>query len=141
MSRIAITGGNGFVGRHVAERLRAAGDEVILLSRRTGFDLARPDVAALTRVLEGCTAVVHTAGINREIGQQTYDAVHVRGTQILIAAARDAGVGHIGLVSFLRARPDGPTAYHRSKWAAEAVVRELQHPIHGPQVRRHPRSW
>jgi uncharacterized protein YbjT (DUF2867 family) len=124
VSRIAITGGNGFVGRHVAERLRAAGDEVVLVSRRTGFDLARPDIAALTRALEGCTAAVHTAGINREIGRQTYDAVHVRGTQALVAAARDAGVGHIGLVSFLRARADGPTAYHRSKWAAEAIVRE-----------------
>lgn len=124
MTRIAITGGHGFVGRHVAERLRAAGDEVVLLSRSTGFDLARPDIAALTDALEGCVAVVHTAGINREIGAQTYDAVHVRGTQGLVTAARAAGVQHIGLVSFLRARPDGPTSYHRSKWAAEAIVRE-----------------
>jgi NADH dehydrogenase len=28
------------------------------------------------------------------------------------------------VVSFLRARPDGPTAYHRSKWAEESIVRE-----------------
>jgi NADH dehydrogenase len=124
MTRIAITGGHGFVGRHVAERLRAAGDEVVLLSRSTGFDLARPDIAALTDALEGCVAVVHTAGINREIGAQTYDAVHIRGTEALVAAARAAGVQRIGLVSFLRARPDGPTSYHRSKWAAEAIVRE-----------------
>lgn len=34
MTRIAITGGTGFVGRHVAERLRAAGDEVVLLPAR-----------------------------------------------------------------------------------------------------------
>ncbi len=42
-----------------------------------------------------------------------------------------AGVGHIILVSFLRARPDGPSAYHRSKWAAEAIVRDsgLAHTI------------
>jgi NADH dehydrogenase len=124
VTRIAVTGGTGFVGRHVAERLRAAGDEVVLLSRSTGFDLARPDVAALTEALDGCVAVVHTAGINREVGTQTYDAVHIRGTQALVAAARAAGVGHVGLVSFLRARPDGPTSYHRSKWAAEAIVRD-----------------
>jgi uncharacterized protein YbjT (DUF2867 family) len=124
MSRIAITGGNGFVGSHLADRLRAAGDEVVLLSRSTGFDLARPDVPALTEALRGCAAVVHTAGINREIGTQTYDAVHIRGTHALVEAARAAGVGHIGLVSFLRARPDGPTAYHRSKWAEESIVRE-----------------
>jgi uncharacterized protein YbjT (DUF2867 family) len=124
MTRIAVTGATGFVGGHLAERLRAAGDEVVPLSRRTGFDLARPDVAALAEALEGCAAVVHTAGINREIGRQTYDAVHIRGTRALVAAARAAGVEHISLVSFLRARPDGPTAYHRSKWAAESIVRE-----------------
>lgn len=124
MTRIAVTGGSGFVGRHVAERLLAAGHEVVLLSRRTGFDLAHPDIAALTDALDGCAAVVHTAGINREIGAQTYDAVHIRGTQALISAAQAAGVERLSLVSFLRARPDGPTSYHRSKWAAEAIVRE-----------------
>jgi uncharacterized protein YbjT (DUF2867 family) len=124
VTRIAIAGGNGFVGSHLADRLRAAGDEVVLISRSTGFDLARPDVSALTEALRGCSAVVHAAGINREIGAQTYDAVHIRGTHTLVEAARAAGVGHIGLVSFLRARPDGPTAYHRSKWAEESIVRE-----------------
>jgi NADH dehydrogenase len=124
MTRIAITGGTGFVGGHVADRLRANGHEVVLLSRRTGFDLAAPDRSALGEALAGCSALVHCAGINREIGAQTYDAVHVRGTQALVDAAREAGVRHIGLVSFLRARPDGPTAYHRSKWAAEAIVRD-----------------
>lgn len=124
MTRIAITGGNGFVGSHLAQRLRAAGDEIVVLSRETGFDLARPDVPALTEALRDCVAVVHTAGINREIGAQTYEAVHIRGPQALVEAARAAGVGHIGLVSFLRARPDDPTAYHRSKWAGESIVRE-----------------
>lgn len=123
MSRVAITGGTGFVGRHVAERLRATGDEVVLLSRRTGFDLTRPDVPALTTALQGCDALVHCAGINRELGRQTYDAVHVDGTRRLLDAARAADVGHVSILSFLRARPDGPTSYHRSKWAAEELVR------------------
>ena len=35
----------------------------------------------------------------------------------------DVGVQRIVLLSFLRARPDGPTSYHRSKWAAEEIVR------------------
>ena len=123
MTRVAITGGTGFVGGRVAARLRAHGDDVLVLSRRTGCDLARPDVRALTVALRGCDALVHCAGINREIGAQTYDAVHVEGTRALLAAARAAEVGHVSLLSFLRARPDGPTAYHRSKWAAEELVR------------------
>ena len=115
--------GAGSSADGVADRLRAAGDEVVILSRRTGFDLAPPDVPALTAALQGCDALVHCAGINREIGTQTYQAVHVEGTRQLVQAARAAGVGHISLLSFLRARPDGPTAYHRSKWAAEELVR------------------
>ena len=120
--RIAITGGTGFVGGHLADRLARDGHETVILSRRTGDGL---DVGAdrLADALEGCDAVVHCAGINREIGDQTYDAVHVRGTEAVIEAARAAGVGRIVMLSFLRARPDGPTSYHRSKWAAEELVR------------------
>jgi len=122
--RIAVTGATGFVGRHLVARIEVAGHHVVPLSHRTGFDLGSVDDVALTRALEGSDAVVHCAGINREIGSQSYDAVHIRGTQSLVRAARAAGVGHIGILSFLRARPDGPTTYHRSKWAAESIVRE-----------------
>ena len=121
--RIAVTGATGFVGRHVARRLELAGHEVVPLSRRTGTALGSPDPAALRDALKGCDAVVHCAGINHEIGAQTYDAIHLRGTEALIEASRAAGVGHISVLSFLRARPDGPTAYHRTKWAAEALIR------------------
>ena len=109
------------MGCHVAERLRTGGYEVVVVSRRTGNDLGSSGVGgdtALTDAFRGCDAVVHCAGINRELGAQTYDAVHVRGTADVIAAAREAGVRRLVMLSFLRARPDGPTTYHRSKWAA-----------------------
>jgi NADH dehydrogenase len=122
--RVAVLGGTGFVGGRVTAQLQAAGVEAVVLSRRTGLDLASPDVDTLARALAGCSALVICAGINRELGPQTYDAIHIRGTAAAVEAARRAGVGHVGLVSFLRARPDGPSAYHRSKWAAEAIVRE-----------------
>ncbi|MFN8519526.1 MAG: NAD(P)H-binding protein [Chloroflexota bacterium] len=119
--RIAVTGASGFVGSALVRRLAAAGHDVVRVSRRDGVDIT--DTAALRAALQGCHAVAHCAGINREIGDQTYAAVHVDGTRAVVAAATDAGVRRLALVSFLRARPDGPTAYHRSKWQAERIVR------------------
>lgn len=118
--RIAITGGTGFVGRHLAARLDAA--DVVVVSRRTGVDI--DDVDALAAAFAGCDVVVHAAGINREIGDQTFQRVHVEGTSAMVEAARRAGVGRIVMVSFLRARPDCGSGYHESKWAAEELIRQ-----------------
>ena len=118
--RIAITGGTGFVGRNLAARLPAS--DTVVVSRRTGTEI--DDVAALTAAFAGCDVVVHAAGINREIGDQTFSRVHIDGTRAMIEAARRAGVGRIVMVSFLRARPDCGSAYHESKWAAEELIRQ-----------------
>lgn len=117
--RIAITGGTGFVGSHLAKRYPAT--DVAIVSRRSGVPIH--DVAALTRAFEGCEAVAHCAGINREIGDQTFDRVHVEGTAAVIEAARAAGVRKIVMLSFLRARPGTGSPYHESKWAAEEMIR------------------
>ena len=125
--RTAITGGTGFVGRHLAERYDPS--EVVLVSRRSG--VAVDDVDALAAAFAGCDAIAHCAGINREIGEQSYDRVHVRGTAAVIEAARRAGVTKIVMLSFLRARPGTGSAYHQSKWEAEEMIREsgLDHTI------------
>jgi uncharacterized protein YbjT (DUF2867 family) len=118
--RIAITGGTGFVGSHLAARLDPA--DTVVISRRTGIDI--DDVDALAAVFAGCDVVVHAAGINREIGDQTFQRVHVEGTRAMVDAARRAGVKRIVMVSFLRARPNCGSGYHESKWAAEELIRQ-----------------
>jgi NADH dehydrogenase len=120
--RVAITGGTGFVGSKLAERLRADGHEVVSIGRRAGVDVT--DGQALRDALAGCQAVAHLAGINRELGSQTYRRVHVDGTRAVVEAARATGVARIVVLSFLRARPDGPSRYHTTKWAAEQIVRD-----------------
>jgi len=118
--RVAITGGTGFVGRHLAQHLDPT--ETVIVSRRTGVQI--DDVDTLAAAFAGVDVVVHSAGINREIGAQTFDRVHIGGTRAVVDAARRAGVGRIVMVSFLRARPDCGSAYHETKWAAEELVRE-----------------
>jgi NADH dehydrogenase len=135
--KIAITGGTGFVGRSVARALVSEGHEVVLIARgenqtcpsilqlpnarfvATGLD----DTDRLAAAFAGCQAVAHCAGINREIGAQTYQNVHIDGTRRVVEAARRAGVGKIAMISFLRARPHCGSGYHESKWAAEEMVR------------------
>ncbi|HYL86131.1 MAG TPA: NAD(P)H-binding protein [Candidatus Angelobacter sp.] len=135
--RVAISGGTGFVGRHLARELVARGQEAVLIARGkdrrdesihrlpgTSFFAADlSDSQALIRAFTGCEAVAHCAGINREIGAQTYQRVHIEATENVVEAARQAGVRKIVLLSFLRARPDCGSAYHESKWAAEEIVR------------------
>lgn len=121
MTRYAITGGTGFVGRAVARELRASGHEAVPLSRRAGT--AVDDVDGLTRAFADCDGVIHCAGINRELRGQSYAQVHVAGTRNVVDAARRAGVRKLVMMSFLRARPDCGSGYHESKWAAEELVR------------------
>lgn len=135
--KIAITGGTGFVGGHLARLLSAQGHHCIVISR--GIDHRDPslrelpnttfraagtdDVDQLAAAFAGCEAVAHCAGINLERGAQTYERVHVRGTQNVVQAAKQAGVRKLVLVSFLRARPHCNSGYHESKFAAEEIVR------------------
>lgn len=135
--KIAITGGTGFVGRHLARALSGAGHEVILIARgsdhrdesirklpRARFvPIGTSDGDALVSAFVGCDGVAHCAGINLEFGAQTYQRVHVEGTRNVVNAARHAGVKRIALLSFLRARPNCGSGYHESKWEAEEIVR------------------
>ena len=125
------------MGRHLADHLLAEGHELVLLSRKApaqDMTLDSPhrltwaasdlsDATALTSAFAGCAAVAHCAGINREIGSQTFQRIHIDGTCNVVEAAQRAGVRRIALMSFLRARPHCGSPYHESKWAAEEIVR------------------
>jgi NADH dehydrogenase len=135
--RIAITGGTGFVGGHLGRSLVREGHEVVFVARGmdrrdeavrrlAGSRFAAADVGdeeGLVRAFEGCGAIAHCAGINRETGRQSYWRVHVEGTRAVVRAAQRAGAGKVVLLSFLRARPGCGMRYHESKWKAEEIVR------------------
>lgn len=73
---IAIAGGSGFLGRLLAERLRANGDRVVTLTRKTGIADSiswQPDGSpgSLPQQLETVDAVVNLAGENLAEGRWT----------------------------------------------------------------------
>src|SRR5438552_3071739 len=152
---VALTGGTGFVGRHVAASLVARGHNVRVLAR----DPARArllsdqnvdvvagglaDRAPLDRLARGADVLIHLVGIIVEQGAQTFTAVHVGGTQALLSAAREAGVRRFVHMSAVGARDDpGATRYHRTKQQAEQLVRDsgLSHAIFRPSIISGPES-
>lgn len=105
MSTILVTGGNGFVGRHVVTALAERGDQARVLALpgedttwldERGIAVYRGDVrvpGSLTAATDGADAVVHLAAMMdvwRPIGE--YQAVNVTGTENIARAAIAAGV-------------------------------------------------
>ena len=143
--RIAVTGATGFIGRHIAERLRDEGWTVVAIVR-PGSSKPLPDgvdrvVASLDRaaIVERCRnvdAIVHAAGIVRARSAAEYTAVNVGGTRAVVEAARalDARVVHLSSLTTVGPAPlerpcrEGDpctpiTDYGVSKLEAETVLR------------------
>ena len=133
--KVAITGGTGFIGRHLARDLVSRGHEVIVIARghyqrntqpvegATFFALDANDTDRLTQAFEGCNAVVHCAGTSVEDSQQTFHRLHVEGTRSTVTAAEQAQVKKFVLVSYLNVRPNVKSEYHVTKWQGEEIVR------------------
>lgn len=118
MPRIFIVGGGGFIGRHIAGRLVAAGHEVRAEGRK-GVDLARDDVRSMSAKVRGFDVVINCAGLVRDVGANTMAAVHGAGATRLFEAAIDAGVARFIHISALGVSAAGETEYQASKAIAE----------------------
>lgn len=113
--RAFVTGATGFIGGHLAQKLRARGGEVVALVRNAakatklrdlGCQLVQGDLGdegAIEQGVKGCNSVFHVGAVY-EVGipasqrPAMYDA-NVRGTERVLDAAARAGAERIVYVS------------------------------------------
>lgn len=132
---ILVTGGTGFVGSHLIGRMRQEGIPVRAIVRdpdkarsliEIGVDVVKGDVsnsASLEKAATGVERVIHLVGIIQKAAGATFQDVHVEGTRRVMEAAKKADVRHFFYLSALGTRPDAKSEYHKTKWAAEELVR------------------
>jgi NADH dehydrogenase len=136
--KVLVTGGTGFAGREILRELHRAAHEIYFLSRRGhsaacyaieeefSGQLCSGDILDLKSLPEACAgmdAIIHLVGIISEVGRQTFENVHTLGTQNIVKAAQKTGVRRFIHMSALGTRPNAVSRYHKSKWAAEEIVR------------------
>jgi dTDP-glucose 4,6-dehydratase len=111
--KVLVTGGAGFIGSHFVRRLRAAGDEVVVLDKLTyagnpanleGVDVELvvgdiADAEAVAGAAKGCDAIVNFAAethVDRSIlGPAEFIHTDVLGTQTLLEWSRHAGARYV----------------------------------------------
>ena len=99
--RVAVTGGAGFLGSHVADVLRSEGHEVTVIdlaqtTRQPSLIVNILDRSALRAAFAGADAVCHLAGVGDVYVAQADPAAaaraNVEGSAVAANAAADAGV-------------------------------------------------
>lgn len=139
--RVLLTGASGFIGGRLLEALLRGGHRVVTVSRRS----TAPGVGAVQHLskdfshalspsdwggaVQDIDVVINAVGILRERGGQRFDTLHHRAPAALFRAAAAAGVPRVVQISALGADEAAGTPYHRSKKAADDVLRTL--PLEG----------
>ncbi len=141
IKNVMVTGATGFVGRAVVQELVARGLRPICVVRnRNKLSRQHPlvpgnqltaivgslhDHRAVREAAELSQAAIHLAGIilSRRLKGQTFERVHVSGTQNIVDASANAGITRLIHMSSLGTKPDANTTYHQTKWRAEESVR------------------
>lgn len=151
--RVFVTGGLGFTGAALTERLLDEGHSVAVLDTKPGLVKERLegkgaevalgsicDSDAVKRAADGAEVVLHLAAAFREAGapDALYREVNVEGTRTVAEAARDVGArklvycstqgvhGHIADPPGDESSPIAPADYYQeTKYGGEEVVRDV----------------
>jgi NADH dehydrogenase len=143
--KILVTGGTGFIGPHIVQRLVDDGHTVRVLEHTPGSSAGLPsqeavpgsmdDAESLFRAVADQDVVVHLVAILSGSRAQ-FERVMERGTRRLLEAAREAGVQRFVLMSALGTTEGTKdlVPYYHAKWQMEQDVKAsgLEHVIFRP---------
>lgn len=122
--KIAVTGGRGFIGSHVADWAEQAGHEVFFFDKRLGYDIMNP-LDALTEF--GAEAVIHLAGVlgTMELFDDIEEAIRINtiGSYRIANWCLENDAQYTGILV-----PDVfPSIYCATKVGAQRITSALHH--------------
>lgn len=135
---VTVFGGNGFVGRHIVQRLTSRGDRVRVACRDPESAMflkplgdpgqivtVKANVAVMgevERAIEGADAVVNCVGLLAPFGRNSFQRVHVEGAGNVAKASKAAGIESLVHLSALGADFDSKSVYAQTKAEGENAV-------------------
>lgn len=134
-TRLCLVGGSGFVGRAIVRAAIERGFSVTVACRHPerardllveGVRLVRADIVdgrGLDEALAGCDVAVNLVGLLFERRRQNFTAVHVQGTERMLAACKEMQVSQYLHMSALGAGRVPASRYATTKAEAEDRVR------------------
>lgn len=133
---VTIFGGSGFVGRHIAAAMHAAGWRVRIASRNAsrakhlssigeGVEFVNCNImsaSSVTQAVQGSKAIVNCVGILGKSGAQNFDGIHVDGSAHIAAAAQKNNITQFVHISAIGADAQGISSYAKTKGLGEQGI-------------------
>lgn len=121
MAKIIVIGGTGLIGSKVVAKLTAHGHEAIAASPNSGVNTVTGE--GLKEVLQGADVVVDVSN-SPSFEPDAVMEFFTTATGNLIAAEREAGVGHHVALTVVGTNRPQDIAYFHGKAAQEKLIRE-----------------